>query len=169
MIWATVSSQSCFCQLYRASPSLAAKNIINLISVFTICWCPCVESSLVLLEEGAPPREPIMNQIQYQKEWKLHEVAKNRPCLKGAAHSQLWSAVAQGNTSQVFSRLNVKTDLLISERPKEIPCRLYLAQDKPRDLVMDREVWHAAAHGVAKSQTWLSDWIAQSTEEFASF
>ena len=22
----------------------------------------------------------------------------------------------------------------------------------------DREAWHAAVHGVAKSQTWLSDW-----------
>ena len=32
MIWATVSSRSCFCWLYRAFPSLAAKNIINLIS-----------------------------------------------------------------------------------------------------------------------------------------
>ena len=52
MIWATVSSQSCFCWLYRASPSLAAKNIINLISVLTIWWCPCVESSLVLLVAG---------------------------------------------------------------------------------------------------------------------
>ena len=52
MIWATVSSRSCFYWLYRASPSLAAKNIINLISVLTIWWCPCVESSLVLLEEG---------------------------------------------------------------------------------------------------------------------
>ena len=52
MIWATVCSWSCFCWLYRASPSLAAKNIINLISVLTIWWCPCVESSLVLLEEG---------------------------------------------------------------------------------------------------------------------
>ena len=29
MIWATVSSRSCFCWLYRASPSLAAKNIIS--------------------------------------------------------------------------------------------------------------------------------------------
>ena len=52
MIWASVSSWSCFCWLYRASPSLAAKNIINLIWVLII-WCfPCVESSLVLLEKG---------------------------------------------------------------------------------------------------------------------
>ena len=52
MIWATVSFWSCFCWLYRASPSLAAKNIISLISVLTIWWYPCVESSLVLLEKG---------------------------------------------------------------------------------------------------------------------
>ena len=52
MIWATVSSQSSFCWLYRTTPSLAAKNIINLISVLTIWWCSFVESSLMLLEEG---------------------------------------------------------------------------------------------------------------------
>ena len=51
MVWDTVSSQSCFCWLYR-TPSLAIKNIINLISVLAIWWCPCVESSLVLFEEG---------------------------------------------------------------------------------------------------------------------
>ena len=37
------------------------------------------------------------------------------------------------------------------------PCPLGMNLSKLREIVEDR-AWHAAVHGVTKSQTWLSDW-----------
>ena len=110
MIWATVSSHSCFCWLYRPSPSFAAKNIINLISVLTIWWCPCVVSSLVLLEEGMlwPVHSLGKTLLAFVL---LHSVFLWTPLFFGGGKASYWSGLSFP-FQEIFPTQGLNTGLL---------------------------------------------------------
>ena len=86
MIWATRSSWSCFCWLYRASLASTEKNIIIWFQCWPCpwWWCPCVESSLVLLEEGVCYDHAFSWQNSLPRELAftlLHSVLQGQICL----------------------------------------------------------------------------------------
>ena len=77
MIWATVSSWSCglvFADSIGLLHLWLQKNLISLISVLTIWWYPCVEASLVLLEEGVPYEQCLLLANIFLATFMLHFV-----------------------------------------------------------------------------------------------
>ena len=124
MIWATVSSWSCFCWLYRASPFLTAKTIINLILVLTIWWCPCVESSLVLLEESVCYDQCVLLAKLYivfeQKHFSMIHCVGPKFCLGFSVTSYRKNELTSGSTQYNKKLPKITTEIIWFHTPFQI-------------------------------------------------
>ena len=77
---------------------------------------------------------------------------------------RMWSA-GEGNGKPLqysclenpMNSMKRQNDRILKEKlPRSIGAQY--ATGELRELVMDRDAWRAAIHGVAKNRTWLSDW-----------
>ena len=59
---------------------------------------------------------------------------------------------------QISQMLKAQLIFKLGLRSSGIAWRFFMSLCKFRELVMDREAWSTVIHGVAKSQTWLSNW-----------
>ena len=103
------------------------------------------------------------------KYWKKEEEGTTEDEMVGWHHQLDWNkfeqplGVGDGQGGMVCCSLkghkeSDRTELLNWTECIGITDSMDVSLSELWELVMDREAWHAAIHGVTKSRTWLSDW-----------